>query len=246
MNNNINIEGSSIVFNDLIDYSEIVSQSGTFTNYVLVFDTDYYHITKLYLNKAIWYFYTVNSIIKKNDDTFNYLMSILFRIVNVLDGNVTNEKLNIEDFSKMPLFEIYKKFKVSPSNSKEHIDLSYDYWTKFYWIFLHYMSICVDVHEITKQLFASFLMQFDQLIPCHNCSHNYKAKQPHKYLFCPIYSGQNCTTAIYNLHNMVNKALYKKQFTIEEFCDRFDAKLIKTERLKIKDECWSECNKLSV
>lgn len=90
-------------------------------------------------------------------------------------------------------------------------DISIGVWGPQVWRFLHLTSILLyDTNSIAICHFAMMLRNFDRLMWCGNCSHNFKQKNPMANLTVPILILQDSIFVLFTFHNMVNTQKYTK------------------------------------
>ena len=105
------------------------------------------------------------------------------------------------------------------------------YWGPRYWKFLHLTSFLVDGRQEIIKMFASLMYIFNLLLICQICSLNYMKKQPMLTVTIPMIESSDPITTIFNLHNTVNIATNKKEFSIEAFCNKYGAQIYATEKI---------------
>lgn len=89
-------------------------------------------------------------------------------------------------------------------------------WGPSFWKFLHALSFFYPKHpsEKQKKKYESFLLSFEEFIPCEKCKKDYEKyiseKKPN------LDSKKEFVIWVIDLHNFVNKKLGKKIYTYEE------------------------------
>lgn len=111
-----------------------------------------------------------------------------------------------QDFNLLDIPPITSRY--TPANLK--LLTAYPKWSQAYWSFLHYGSICSYIKDRQRGnrkstiLFSAVLGGLNLIIPCEECSDNYKKKVKSLNFDEQLsYHGDSIIT-IFNLHNRVN------------------------------------------
>jgi hypothetical protein len=114
------------------------------------------------------------------------------------------------------------------------------HWGNYYWTFLHYTSIYMNIMKDNEQLYDEFynvILNLRMILPCNQCLVNYQSKiEPKagdpsnvvtiKYTIL-VLAKTDAIRAIYDLHSLVNEhtAFGKyKDYTFEDFLKTYDLK----------------------
>jgi FAD-linked sulfhydryl oxidase len=95
-------------------------------------------------------------------------------------------------------------------------------WGPNLWNFMHYLTLSYPdqptEYDINK--FKNFFTTIGEYLPCEKCRNNYKDHlQELPLTINELNSRDNLVLWLFNLHNVVNKHLGKKEFTLKEFND---------------------------
>lgn len=100
-------------------------------------------------------------------------------------------------------------------------------WGPVFWTFLHKISIILP--ENLLEDFACLLLNFHLILFCPICYDHYKSLLPLCNVFLPILYIQDVVTIVFHLHNKINKDLNKPIFSEDEFCEKYQLKIVKRE-----------------
>lgn len=102
------------------------------------------------------------------------------------------------------------------------ININPTLWGPNLWKFMHYLTLSYPEQptEYDVNKFKNFFMNIGEYLPCEKCRYNYK---DHLQVL-PLTENElscrdNLILWLFNLHNIVNKHIGKKEFTIKEFND---------------------------
>lgn len=104
-----------------------------------------------------------------------------------------------------------------PSFIMEKNDYTLAIWGPRIWKFLHTTSILIADNTYLTQMFGCLMLNFDMMILCGICSHNYKRKNPLESVLLKIKYSNDPISVIYMLHNLVNMSLRKSVYNIYNF-----------------------------
>jgi hypothetical protein len=102
------------------------------------------------------------------------------------------------------------------------INISPNLWGPHLWKFMHYLTLSYpdnpDIQDVNK--YHTFFSMIGEYLPCEKCRIHYKGHLQEYPLTQKILSSRdNLTHWLFNLHNIVNQSLNKKELTIKEFND---------------------------
>lgn len=104
------------------------------------------------------------------------------------------------------------------------ININPTLWGPHLWKFMHYLTLSYPEQptEFDVNKFKNFFLSIGEYLPCEKCRHNYtdhlqELPLTQNELSCR----DNLVVWLFNLHNIVNKHLGKKEFTLKEFNDLY-------------------------
>ena len=104
-------------------------------------------------------------------------------------------------------------------------------WGPVYWQFLHLTSILCKT-QYQKDFFSTNMYNFNLCLLCGICAFNFKKKNPFLLMMLISLTGDSITQ-IFRLHNMVNSALHKSQYSFEDFQKLFKLEVVNQKSKKI-------------
>lgn len=96
-------------------------------------------------------------------------------------------------------------------------------WGPYLWFTLHTITLSYPdnpSYEIKRQ-FNDFFVGLQNVIPCPKCREHYKNHILNYPISSALDSKQHLVTWLFNLHNIVNKSLGKKEIKFEEFQEKY-------------------------
>ena len=104
------------------------------------------------------------------------------------------------------------------------ININPTLWGPNLWKFMHYLTLSYPEQpsEYDVNKFKNFFMSIGDYLPCEKCRYNYKDHlQELPLTQNELSCRDNLILWLFNFHNIVNKHLGKKEFTIKEFNDAY-------------------------
>lgn len=150
------------------------------------------------------------------------LISYLLYGTDKFQGIETSTMMNwtLDDVCK--ILDIEKKI-LTPQ------EYTIPFWGPRYWNFLHITSFLVDGRQNIIKAFASLMYIFNLMLICSTCSQHYMEKKPLLTVTVPMLESSDPITTIFNLHNTVNAATNKPQYSLEAFCNKYNAEIYGTD-----------------
>lgn len=100
------------------------------------------------------------------------------------------------------------------------------------WKFLHLTSMVVYGNSNLVDMYKNLLMNYNFLMFCSECIMNYTRKDYFRVIYFPMNQTKDSITPLYNFHNLVNIATFKKLFSFEEFKNLYELKAEPAERVR--------------
>ncbi|UVT30807.1 ac92-like protein [Penaeus vannamei nudivirus] len=157
-------------------------------------------------------------------ELYNFVNNILNK------GNRMGEFDNTFEYSRASYDDLMKKLNINTKFEPNDLQYAKNVWGPIYWNFLHLASILCKTDN-QKATFAYLLMNFNLVLICSECAFNFLDKKPFTLTMMILLSGDTITS-LYNFHNIVNKALHKKQFQYSDFLLKYNIVAVKESGIK--------------
>jgi len=102
------------------------------------------------------------------------------------------------------------------------ININPTLWGQHLWKYMHYLTLSYPDEPTTEDMnkYETFFNMIGDYLPCEKCRIHYKGHLHEYPLTNKILSSKdNLVYWLFNLHNIVNQTLNKKELTIKEFND---------------------------
>ena len=96
-------------------------------------------------------------------------------------------------------------------------------WGPYFWFTLHTITLSYPdkpTYE-NKRQFNDFFMVLQHIIPCDKCKKHYRNHITNFPISTALDSKEHLVIWLFNLHNVVNKDLGKKEFLFSEFQEKY-------------------------
>jgi hypothetical protein len=96
-------------------------------------------------------------------------------------------------------------------------------WGKYLWSSIHFIALGFPDKptQEDKNIYRQFYTDFWKVIPCHKCSQNYIKHLQELPIEPYLVDNMTLFEWTVKLHNIVNKKLHKREWSLEEAKDKF-------------------------
>lgn len=157
-----------------------------------------------------------NSLLDRKYIPIKYLTLLWNFVTSIVNNARVMPSTNYDSLLKpQNIYERFLRCTKLPKkpNSKNYINE----WGVAYWRFLHLGSILSTRSDELVDFFAGIVLNFEVMIPCSMCAKHYVEMDPANSLLVPILRSRDPITAIYNLHNRVNRSRNVPNFPFHDF-----------------------------
>lgn len=105
------------------------------------------------------------------------------------------------------------------------INIKPSLWGPHLWKYMHYFTFSYPEYPTSDDVnrFKTFFLTIGDFLPCEKCRYNYKNHLKELPLTMNVLSSRdNLVMWLFNLHNIVNKHIGKREFTLKEFNDLYN------------------------